>query len=645
MASETRLFSKAEGEIGQHAGAKMFKEYDDALDEGEIFELKTPLAEPVDFNYRRVKGLYAKRCVRYVKDVMSNMDKYSFEVGHAAVRFCKFFDKYFWDSSMADRVITFMESLCFHVKGESQFGESMAGKPFILMDWMVFVTYAILGFYFPDNHKLRVTNTAYLYMSRKSSKTTYIAYLSFALGIVEGGGAIFAVANAAKQIQEYRDAALLNVSRYWYSSPQEFRKSGWKTSTVGMASSGDQRLIHQTITPGGFSMSCVAANSTTLESFNAKYVVVDEMHAVSAEVFKRISGSTMAYRNSIIFITTSGGDNINSYGFEKLQDMRGIVMGDIEDDRAFAFICKADDSGDMLDPVQWAKACPSLEQSVSLMDYKQMAMQAQRNPRDRSDFERRFLGRYTSSSRTWFDPVEFLNSDSRAMSLLGLDLRMDFDVMVRQLADMPIVWFAGADLSKLGDLTAVSLYGLHTELGVDIIISHVWFPAAEQEKRAKQDNIPVYKWRESGCLDIVPGKTNSPIRVAKWIKKMEEAGLNIRHVLYDQKFSYEFVGECKRLGLTVKVQPQYSYVKNLGFRRIENSAKQGRLAYLGNPAFLYALSNVKAIEKQDDIVYYDKVSPESRIDPFDAAVFAAVGICEFEGKMLTEDNSLTTMLG
>ena len=36
------------------------------------------------------------------------------------------------------------------------------------------------------------------------------------------------------------------------------------------------------------------------------------------------------------------------------------------------------------------------------------------------------------------------------------------------------------------------------------------------------------------------------------------------------------------------------------------------------------MSNVRGQEKQDDVVVYDKISPTSRIDVFDAAVFGTV---------------------
>lgn len=65
-------------------------------------------------------------------------------------------------------------------------------------------------------------------------------------------------------------------------------------------------------------------------------------------------------------------------------------------------------------------------------------------------------------------------------------------------------------------------------------------------------------------------------------------------------------------------------MKSQGFRRIERKVKNNNFYYLGNQAFEYCVQNVKAIEKVDDAIQYDKTEENARIDVFDAVVFGCM---------------------
>lgn len=537
---------------------------------------------------------------KYAKDITSGKAVANKDRILAAQRFLDDLENPRWEMRTrdADFVIKIIENTYVHIKGPAR------GKPFLLEPWEKFICYNLAGFFIAGTNERRFKE-AFIFIPRKNSKTFFASAVAWALSLLERNyySVLYIIATKLDRALEAFNNIKENIEYMGEEGNFKILDNNAEHSISRSFYNSDGEKS------GAIRIQALAADAKRADGLNANIIILDEIHGYkNANEYYVYKQAMKAYTNKLLIGITTAGSNMNSFCYQRLKYCQEVLAGSKADDEYFIFICMADNPDDYTNPVEHEKANPNYGVTIRPQDIMGEALQAQNDPTGRNEFLNKSLNIYTSAMSSYFNIFEVRESDNA------------YSWTIEELTQLPITWYGGADLSKMHDLTGVSLHGRYKD--IDIAITHGFIPIVTAHQKADEDNIPFFWWEEQDWLTLCNSEVIEYTDVVKWFIEMREIGFKPKWVGYDRRYSREFVLEMKKAGFKMRDQSQRYVEKTEAFREIEKQIKLKRFYYVHNKAFEYCISNVKAIEDSDEFVRFEKIQPTQRIDLFDAEVIA-----------------------
>lgn len=499
---------------------------------------------------------------------------------------------WYFDEGVATRACMFFSECLKHSIGE------FAGEPFLLAPWQAFCTWTLYGWLSAQN-KTRRFMRAYLSVARKNGKTTWAAGLGVK-GVYceepdEPAAQVYCAATKEDQAKIlFHEARRMVEQCEWLRSASKIRKSP------------------NIITFGESFFKPLGSDSTGTDGLNPSCVLIDELHAwreFHRPLREKLATGGGARRQPLEIVITTAGD-ADSQLWSETDDyaercLEASALGQVFDDRFFAYVCSIDKEDDPFDEAVWAKANPNLGVSIKLDYLRAAAVEAKNSPTKTNQFIRYHCNQRTEATERSFSPDAWA-AGCQPLSIAG-----------------GAYGHGGIDIGRTNDWAAVAL--CFPSVGKDgradkwQIVAKAWTCS---DGMFDVEHEPFASWIKAGLLECCRGNAVDSEPIEQWIVEQSRK-YHIKSWAFDKTYARDM---CQRLqdvhGLPMFEFTQSPRFYNEPFRRFIVELPTGKIVHGNDPVLNWQAANVQTARNYRDEWMPDKKNPRKKIDAIVAALMA-----------------------
>ena len=512
-------------------------------------------------------------------------------------------DIYFdWDEAM---------KLNAHYERLSLVGEWSKQK-FKLHDWQLFIVCNIICWKWTDSKKKRFRLTV-VQVARGNGKTTLLSGLSLYDLLNGEGKRVHVIANNQEQAEILLETAKTMVQRLQENSHD---------CTLRFASIDRD--------DADCSMNALPALDRSLDGLNPSMWVADEAAEFKGRFLTKLLTTGAKRTESTGVIITTPGSNPENIYMEIVKQCESVLSGEIIDDTVNAFLYGLDPQDALEDETKWVKGNPGLPfGQPDMQSLRRSWNTMKQSPMGRSEFSRFHASRFDENTGGFLDMSHWDRFQDKSFDWSSLEGKP---------------CYAGLDLSKTGDMTALVL-AFPLDSGRVAIKGTYWFPREGLAQRELDYRIPVRTWEKEGHLLTTPGREIDYEQVRIALNEARKK-YDLKGVAYDAWGSKYLAETLVNDGVPLQTYRMAISTFGPGCALFQNLWLGGKLVIQGDPILRRACAEAHAKTDINGNIRPVKAREHCIIDPLVATIMSihlwggkSASIYELEAEQILNGNS------